>query len=207
MSGAGTASADDWYGPDHWDALYRAGRKPWDPGGVPQQLEDWIARQSTRGRALVPGCGSAWEASRLADAGWDVLAVDFSPEAVAHARRILGRRSGVVQLADFFDLPAGDGYDLVYERAFLCALPPALRTAWRDKVETLLAPGGRLAGFFFFGSASPSAPPFPLASGELEGLLEPGFRRLEDVPTGGSAPVFAGRERWQAWARRGQRQR
>ncbi|MEJ2513684.1 MAG: methyltransferase domain-containing protein [Gammaproteobacteria bacterium] len=191
---------DAWYGPAHWDALYRAGRKPWDPGGVPARLDQWLSRQAAPGRALVPGCGSAWEAGRLAEAGWDVAAVDFSGEAVAEARRILGKRAHLVKLADFFALPADGGYDLVYERAFLCALPPSLRSAWRDKLLEVMAPGGVLAGFFLLGPTGHGGPPFPVPEHELDGLLQESFRRMEDAPTEASAPVFSGRERWQVWA-------
>jgi hypothetical protein len=70
-------------------------------------------------------------------------------------------------------------------------------------VAEVTTPGGRLAGFFFWSDA-PGGPPFGLHPGELESLLEPAFDRTADATVTDSVPVFAGRERWQAWRRRGQ---
>jgi hypothetical protein len=68
-------------------------------------------------------------------------------------------------------------------------------------VAQLVAPGGVLAGFFFFDEGE-RGPPFPLHdAGELEALLAPAFTRLEDLPVTDSIAAFAGRERWQVWQR------
>jgi hypothetical protein len=40
-----------------------------------------------------------------------------------------------------------------------------------------------------------------LHPGELEALLGARFERVDDREVTGSVPVFAGRERWQAWKR------
>ena len=67
----------------------------------------------------------------------------------------------------------------------------------------LLVPGGLLAGFFFFGDGE-RGPPYPLASqAELDTLLAAAFERREDLAVEDSIPVFAKRERWQVWRRRG----
>jgi SAM-dependent methyltransferase len=127
-----------------------------------------------------------------------VVAVDFSPAAVAAARAVLGEHAGRVRCDDFFTVEAGGGFDLVYERAFLCALPRRLWAQYAGRVAALLQPGGLLAGFFFFDEGE-RGPPFGLKAGELEALLAPRFDRLEDRAVDDSLPVFAGRERWQVW--------
>ena len=100
-----------------------------------------------------------------------------------------------------FDAHRLGAFDLVYERAFLCALPRRLWERWAARVAEVLRPGGRLAGFFFW-SDDERGPPFGLRAGELERLLEPGFERIDDAAVADSIPVFAGRERWQIWLRR-----
>jgi SAM-dependent methyltransferase len=187
-------------GPEHWEKLYREGRMPWDVGGVPKALETWVDDSLEGLTALVPGCGSAYEAACLANAGCAVLAVDFSPAAVRRAQEVTAGSGAVIAQADFFTLDQ-PRYDLIYERAFMCALAPSQRTQWVRQCARLLLPGGRLAGFFFTDPTAVDGPPFGTSEPELERLLMPWFSKLEDRPSGGSLPVFAGRERWQVWQR------
>ena len=184
-----------------WDLRYDASFAPWDAGRVPQRLRRFIATHAPA-RALVPGCGSAYEVRALAEAGWDVLGIDFSASALAAARPVLGPFEARVRQADFFGALPEAPFAFVYERAFLCALPRRLWTAWAERMAQIVAPGGSLAGFFFFGEGE-RGPPFPLhGQAELDALLSPHFERMEDEPVADSISVFAGRERWQAWRRR-----
>jgi thiopurine S-methyltransferase len=189
------------YGPSHWEALYLQGRTPWDAGDAPADLRDHLRRYPERGRALVPGCGSGYEAATLAAAGFDVLAIDFSDAAVARARSITAGTGVRVEVADFFGLEDGD-LRLVYERAFLCALPPRLRPDWATHCARLLAPGGLLAGLFFLGETPADGPPFAIPPQALEELLADDFERLADRPSNAPLPVFGDGERWQVWRRR-----
>ena len=187
-------------GPEFWDLRFREGFKPWDAGGVPAALQQFLAREPAGRRVLIPGCGSGYEVRAFAAAGHEIVAIDFSPAAIEAARGVLGELSRVLVQGDFFAHPLGE-FDLVYERAFLCALPRPLWPRWAARVAELIRPGGRLAGFFFW-SDEERGPPFGLKSGELEPLLAAGFERIEDAAVTGSIPVFADRERWQVWRRR-----
>jgi len=188
-------------GPEFWDLRFREGFTPWDAGGVPAAVRTFLGRETRRLRVLIPGCGSAYEARAFAAAGHDVVAIDFSAAAVEAARRVLGPLAHVLVRGDFFEFDRGAPFDLVYERAFLCALPRPHWPRWASRVAEVLGPGGRLAGFFFWDEV-PGGPPFGLRAGELETLLAPAFDRVEDAPVADSIPVFAGRERWQVWRRR-----
>ena len=187
-------------GPAFWDVRFRERYTPWDAGGVPAAVRDLLAREHARLRVLIPGCGSGYEARAFAEAGHDVVAIDFSAAAIDAARRVLGEREPILVFGDFFEFDFGAPFDLVYERAFLCALPRAHWPRWAGRVAQLLPAGGRLAGFFFWNDA-PGGPPFGLKAGELESLLAPCFDRIEDAAVADSIPVFAGRERWQVWRR------
>jgi thiopurine S-methyltransferase len=187
--------------PAFWDERFKEGYTPWDLGGVPEEF-----RQFIEGRApcptLVPGCGNGWEAAWLFERGWPVTAIDFSAQAVASARRMLGAAGAVVQQGDFFAFTPQPACELIYERAFLCALPPAMRGAYAVRVAGLLAPGGLLAGYFYLGE-NRGGPPFAMPETELAALLGRAFERLEDRPSVAPLPVFQGRERWQVWRRLG----
>jgi len=186
-------------GPAFWDVRFREGYKPWDAGGVPAALREFLTREPAARRVLVPGCGSGYEVQAFAAAGHDVVAIDFSRAAIEAARRVLGELGRVLVQGDFFAHPLGE-FDLVYERAFLCALPRPHWPRWAARVAEVLRPGGRMAGFFFW-SDDERGPPFGLKRGELEALLADAFDRDEDAPVADSIPVFAGRERWQIWRR------
>ena len=126
---------------DFWDQRFQNGITPWEAGQAPQLLCEFAVRyeqahqlggqpgtrpgsSSVRWRVLVPGCGSAWDAAFLASRGWSVTALDFSTAAVASARATLGDSwQGTLLLADFFSFDLGTAFDVIYERAFLCALP------------------------------------------------------------------------------------
>jgi len=186
--------------PDFWEQRFRENFTPWDAGRVPSDLERFL-KTEPRSRVLIPGCGSGYEVRAFAEAGHEVLAVDFAPAAVERAQAILGPLSDRVRLADFFEADLGKPYDLVYERAFLCSLPRALRPRYAERVAELLGPGGRIAGFFFFEDGE-RGPPFGLRSGELEMLLAPRFGETEDKAVNDSIPIFAGKERWKVWTLR-----
>jgi hypothetical protein len=186
--------------PQFWDERFERGFTPWDRGGVPAALRAFVERSAQPLRTLIPGCGAAWELAYLSNAGWDASAIDFAPGAVAIARAAVGPWSARVHEADFFAFAPAQPLDLIYERAFLCALPramwPQVAARWAD----LLAPGALLAGFFFFDDAA-KGPPFGIAKAELDALLAPSFRCVEDAEVEDSIAVFAGKERWMVWQR------
>lgn len=192
--------AQDSSKPDFWETRYRDNVIPWDAGNVPPALREHLPTLAPRARILVPGCGSAYEAGWLADQGFDVLAIDFSAAAVERARGVLGPHAGIVKLADFFEFDPGPPFDLIYERAFLCALPPRIWPQYPARCADLLKPGGAIAGFWFFAD-TPRGPPFGTTPAALAALLEPAFRKVADETVPGSIPVFEGKERWQVWRR------
>ncbi len=191
---------EDPAGAAFWEKRYREQFTPWDAGRVPDMTQTFITALAPASRVLIPGCGSAYEARAFAEAGHDVIAVDFSEAALEAARGVLGEWAHCLKHGDFFTTDFGSPFDVVYERAFLCALP---RRAWPNyatRVAELLRPGGVLAGFFFW-DESERGPPFGLKPGELEALLDNAFNRSADVAVTDSIPVFQGKERWQVWLR------
>ncbi len=187
--------------PAFWDERYAAHRTPWDQGGVPAATTRFLAAHPGAGaRVLIPGCGSGHELEAFARAGYAVTAIDLSAAAVEQTRRRLGPRlaSTVIQ-GDFFTHDFKDApFDLVYERTFLCALPPELWPKIATRTAALLKPGGMLAGIYYFGDKD-DGPPFGLEAPEPAALFDRDFALVTDepVPPSESLPLFAGRERWQ----------
>jgi SAM-dependent methyltransferase len=183
-----------------WDERFVQSFMPWDRAGIPAALQQFVAQAPIPLTTLIPGCGLGHEVALLAAASWDVTAIDFSPAAVAAARQNLGLLAEHVVEADFFAFQPPRALDLVYERAFLCALPPAMHEAIAARWAALLPAGALLAGYFFFDKTR-SGPPFGIEPERLKGLLESNFECIVDSPVDDSIAVFAGRERWQVWRR------
>ena len=168
---------------------------------MPPALQDWVRKCAGRLRVLIPGAGTGYEVRLFAERGHDVLAIDFSDAALEAAKRELRVWSGCLLKADFFTFKT-DPFDLIYERAFLCALPRRLWPAWARRIAELVRPGGALAGFFYFDD-NERGPPFGIAAQAPSELMQK-FELIEDreIPAAQSLPVFKGKERWQVWRRR-----
>ena len=194
--------------PEFWNVRFDAKFTPWDQRGVPECLRDYLRASQSPQKVLIPGCGAANEVEHFLARHWAPLAIDFSPAAVAQARAQLGPLQSYVREDDFFGnaIRPGD-FEVIYERAFLCALPRRLWAQWATRVAELIPPAvagsesGRLIGFFVEDD-NPKGPPFGLKNGELEALLSPAFTLLEKTVPRDSIPVFSGKESWQVWARK-----
>ena len=194
-------SSRDPLSPQFWDERFGQAFTPWERGGTPLALRRFVATAGRPMTTLTPGCGSAHELALMCEAGWDVTAIDFSGAAVARARAQAGPWAGRIVQADFFAYDPARPLDLIYEQAFLCALP---RARWPDvarRWNALLGQGGLLAGYFFFDDAV-KGPPFGIDRACLDGLLGDTFDCVADEAVEDSIPVFAGKERWMVWRKR-----
>jgi SAM-dependent methyltransferase len=190
-----------------WDARFDASFTPWDQGAVPADFRTWVVAQVEPKKVLIPGCGAAREVTLLASRDWDVTAIDFSPSAVAAAKTLLGSLAPHVREQDFFDPDlVKEQFSIVYERAFLCALPPRMRTQWAAQMRAILAnTQGAIVGYFFIDEqnteTNPKGPPFIITRNDLNALMASAGCTLVDekTPTD-TIDVFRGRERWMVWA-------
>lgn len=197
-----TFSSRDPNSPGFWDERFDHQFMPWDQAGVPDAFVSFAEKNRTSlQNVLIPGCGAAYEALWLAQNNRRVKAIDFSPSAVSVAREQLGAHADVVEQADFFTFQPSFPVDWIYERAFLCALPPDRGADYAARMASLLKPGALLAGFYFIGETL-KGPPFGIRRNALDALLTPYFEAIDEHEVTGSIPVFEGRERWISWRRR-----
>lgn len=186
--------------PAFWDERFARRFTPWERGGAPQALRAFVGAQAPR-TTLIPGCGAAHELALLAGAGWDVTAIDFSPAAVATGKVAAGPFADRVVQADFFSWQPAQPLQLIYEQAFLCAMPRAMWPRVAARWAALLPAGALLAGYFYFDN-HPKGPPFGMARDALDALLDTDFVCEIDDAVVDSIPVFNGKERWMVWRRR-----
>jgi SAM-dependent methyltransferase len=127
---------------------YRFGRPRWD-GSEPQPELAALTRERPPGRALDLGCGTGTDAIYLASQGWEVVGVDFVPEAIATAR---SRAAAAGSAATFVVGDAtrlrqagisGD-FGLVIDVGCYHAIPARLRDAYAAEVAAVTTPGADL---------------------------------------------------------------
>lgn len=187
--------------PDFWDERYRNETTPWDYGGVPPEFHRYLRSHAGPLRILIPGCGKAHEVRTALALGHDPTGIDISREAVRRARSSSGAGESHILHGDFFTHPFSPGtFDLIYERTFLCAIPPAMRPIYVERMHALLKPGGTLLGYFFHG-LEPDPPPYPLEPDEDRALFGARFKEIASAPSEAPLPFFGEAERWQIWQR------
>jgi cyclopropane fatty-acyl-phospholipid synthase-like methyltransferase len=132
----------------HWlrFSLLYFRRPPWDTGVSPPELLEFI-QQHPPGRVLDMGCGTGTNVITLAQAGWQVVGVDFVHKAVRTAQRRI-RRAGYDDLVQVFRDDVSklerltETFELVLDIGCYHALPEAIRAGYRRNIQRLLAPGG-----------------------------------------------------------------
>ena len=129
-----------------WDERYAATELVWSAG--PNQFVEQALADLPPGRALDLACGEGRNARWLAQQGWQVTALDFSPVAIEKGRRLAEELAD--DLADRIDWQVGDvlntalpaDLDLVVI-AYL-QVPAAERATVMRRAFAALAAGGRL---------------------------------------------------------------
>jgi methyl halide transferase len=141
---------------DFWQERFLAHQAPWDRGAPSPQLRVWLesgqlSPQTAGGRLLaVPGCGAGHEVAALAAHGFQVIAIDYAPAAIAltHERLAqVGAHAELVQ-ADVLTWEPQAPLAAVYEQTCLCALHPDHWGAYAQQLYRWLRPGGLLCALF-----------------------------------------------------------
>jgi len=177
-----------------WEDMWSKGLKPkekFDVGEASPTLMEVLELQSLgdcKGkRALVPGCGRAYDAIALAEYGFDsVVAVDISATAVESAKAFLAESKSPaadkieIICADFFKFDLEPKADVIWDCTFLCALDPSVRSAWAKKTLSNLKPDGTLLTCIFPICDKEGGPPFAMSVPLVRSILEPeGFQAAE----------------------------
>jgi hypothetical protein len=186
--------------PDFWSQRYASGKTPWQLNRVPARVTEFIRSLPSGRNVLVPGSGQDFRTiDAFHRAGHYVTAIDFSPIAVESTRKVIPEIGDHIVLGDFFahDFKAAP-FDLIYERTFLCSLPPSLWKNYAARVAELLRPNGILAGFFFYGE-EPEPPPYPVTEQKAAEIFGARFDLQTSEPVTDSQSIFACQEKWQQW--------
>ena len=104
----------------NWNDNYADGFLPWDTGKPEPALVAAVeSGVISRGRALEVGCGTGTNAIWLAQRGFEVVAIDVAPLAIAQAQKKAAEAGVDVDLSvhDFLAAPLeGEPFALVFDR-------------------------------------------------------------------------------------------
>lgn len=126
-----------------WDTRYASADLVWSAG--PNQFLVSEVAGLEPGRALDLACGEGRNAIWLAEQGWKVIGVDFSPVALEKAHRLARARLAEVTWEERDVVtwaPPEGAFDLVL--VFYLQLPAALRRVAFVSAARAVAPGGTL---------------------------------------------------------------
>ncbi|MBY8962760.1 methyltransferase domain-containing protein [Flavobacterium sp. D11R37] len=161
---------------NYWEERYKNNQTGWDAGSVTTPIKHYIDNLTDKNlKILVPGAGNGHEFEYLLQQGFNnsyVIDIASTPLQNIKARLPEVPDSHIIH-GDFFD-HAGE-YDLIIEQTFFCALNPALRKQYAEKMYSLLKPGGRLAGLLFSFPLTEQGPPFGGSVEEYEAIFSPHF--------------------------------
>ncbi|WP_244913314.1 thiopurine S-methyltransferase [Salinicola socius] len=135
-------------------------------------------------RLFLPLCGKTLDIGWLLEQGYQVVGAELSEIAVAQLFEELcveptvtqwpgGQRWQYADLTvfqgDIFELTADElgPVDLIYDRAALVALPPAMRPAYAEQIVALARGAPQLLITFEYDAAEKDGPPFPVLPEEV----------------------------------------
>src|SRR6185437_411811 len=102
-----------------FDEFYRTTTPPWVIGEPQPAVVELERAGRIRGKVLDVGCGTGEHTILLTRLGYDVLGIDFAPEAVEQARANAAEK-GVdarFEVADAMNLGAEPGYQTIVDSA------------------------------------------------------------------------------------------
>jgi len=137
---------------------YRHGNPRWDSPEAHPELKELVAGRPA-GRALDLGCGTGTDAIYLAQHRWEVVGVDFVPEAIrsAHQRALDAGCCAQFVVGDVTRLRqcgVQGPFDLIMDTGCYHGIPAGMRDAYATEVAAVARPG---ADFYVAGISGPPA--------------------------------------------------
>jgi len=158
---------------NEWENRYQTGSIGWDRGSSSNNLKYWLDNGFLMPcRILIPGCGNGYEVIKLAELGFDVVAIDIAPTAINNLQSALDKKGLKAELilSDFFKWQPTQKFDAIFEQTSLCALPPELWKQYESQLTHWLNPQGKLFAQFIQ-TGKEGGPPFHCELNEMFDLF------------------------------------
>ena len=163
---------------EYWSSRYQKKQTGWDLGTASRPLVKLFKQLNKEDKILIPGCGNAYEAEYLFEAGYkNIHIMDIAPEPLnVFKERNKTFPSQQVIHDDFFS--HREKYDAIIEQTFFCAIQPELRRNYVHRSHDLLRENGIFIGVLF-NRAFDGGPPFGGSSKEYINLFGEKFDSVE----------------------------
>jgi len=155
-----------------FDGLYKENKKsheniPWARQAVNPLLQSYLDDEAVhQGKALVIGCGLGDDAMALAEAGYDVTAIDVSQTALDLAKERFPDANITFKKQDIFEYDAQ--FDFVFEAFTIQSLPIAFREKMITAVANTVAKGAKLLLVAHKREEEFEGPPWPLTQEDVD---------------------------------------
>ena len=165
-----------------FDDLYKNNKEtqeniPWARQAVNPLLQTYLDDNIIhKGTALVIGCGLGDDAMALAEAGYDVTAIDVSQTALDLAQTRFPNTSIDFKKQDIFEYE--ETFDFVFEAFTVQSLPEEFREKMVQAVASTVDKGGRLLLVGHKREEMFDGPPWPLTQEEVDLFKVEGLREL-----------------------------
>lgn len=127
-----------------FDDAYKSRTAPWVIGEPQPAIVELQRAGRIHSKVLDIGCGTGEHTIMLTRLGYDVLGIDFAPQAVEQARANAAEK-GVdarFEVADAMNLGAEPGYQTIVDSALFHIFDDADRVRYLSSLHTALRPGG-----------------------------------------------------------------
>jgi thiopurine S-methyltransferase len=166
----------------YWENKYHENATGWDIGYASAPLTDYFNQlRDKKLKILIPGGGNCYEAEYLFEQGFEnIFVIDIAEQPLKNLKaRFPDFPENHLIHDDFFNHQGT--YDLIVEQTFFCALDPAMRQKYADKMADLLTENGKLAGLLFDFELTEDGPPFGGSTAEYLPLFSQKFtiKKLE----------------------------
>ncbi len=170
---------------DWWEDLYRTAdvsQLPWFTPSLDVDLGTaLLAHLKDGGRVLDLGTGPGTQAIALAKRGYDVVATDVAPSAIAKAKHVAAREGVRIdfRVDNILESRLEDGLvDAIIDRGVFHVLPPGSRPRYVDTVRRILRPRGYLFLKAFSDQEPRQEGPYHFSPAELRSSFEGAFEVL-----------------------------
>lgn len=193
-----------------WDKCWEEGLTPWDLGQpTPVLVHLHETGALSKGRVLVPGCGTGYDVVAIASPERYVVGIDLSESAISRAAELSASSPNADYFtfikADFFSWRPTELFDLIFDYTFFCAIEPSMRSAWANKMCDLLKPDGKLLTLMFPISDHEGGPPYKVSITDYEHVLHPlGFKAISIMDNELAIKARKGREKIGWWQKSAQ---
>ena len=166
-----------------WNQAYLDRNTPWDKGAPSPVISELVSGIPQNANVVIPGCGTGNDVLAVQTANPRVITcIDIAPEAIATlTSRYKGQPNVNPVLGDFMEFAAEhpSSADVIIEHTCFCAIPVAMRSGYAYASATLLRPGGKVLGAFYWMPRDTDditiGPPFQTSEVELRTLFGPRF--------------------------------